>query len=242
MRPAVCSLVVPTGRMDGLHPHGSEYSRAMKTHPLSFLAAGMLVAGCSASPTAPAGSAVPSAATAARAPDFQTVEARYTAGFIHVSTFARTPARVAPFAPDSEGGWCFQLFMDTDRRSTGYGTGYDYLVRAIEVTPGGAVHVRRTEGGGGPGGWGEAVGRVALDVTGGGIEFTVPFETVDDWDGLVDFTLEVYRTVRQPEKYGGGLTHEFVANYSGTSVAYDAPHAAFVRSLDPVATGASRSQ
>lgn len=214
----------------------------MKIHPLTFLCAGVLAAGCATGPTAPPGPPVTNTAVRPGAPEYRRVEARYAAGFLHVSTQVRLPATASPFAPDREGGWCFQLFLDTDRRATGYGPGFDYLVRAIEVQQGGAVLVRRTEGGGGPGGWGEAVGRVALDVTNGRIEFTLPFETVQDWDGVVDFTLELYSTVRRPEKYGGGLTHEFVANYSGSSVAYNAPHAAFVRTLDPVAPDAARAQ
>ena len=63
-----------------------------------------------------------------------------------------------------DDGWTFQLFVDVDEDpDTGYGDGYELLVRGVEMTPepnespdvlAGSIFLRRTDGGDGPGGWG----------------------------------------------------------------------------------------
>jgi hypothetical protein len=207
------------------------------------MAAALLLAGCSHSPTAPAVSsgASPAATAAADVPDFSDVQVRFADGFLHLEAAPATPWAAALFDPRRPGGWCFQLFINADQSGTGYGPGIDYLVRAIEITPGGGVDVRLAEGGGGPGGWGAAVGRVVLDVRGGLIECAIPLEILGPDDGAIDFALETYRTVALPPEKGGGVKHEFVANYSGTSAPYGRNGPSVRRGLVAVAPEANRA-
>ncbi|MFQ5591344.1 MAG: hypothetical protein ACE5HE_09295 [Phycisphaerae bacterium] len=73
------------------------------------------------------------------------------------------------YARDLEDGWEFQLFVDTDGdEGTGYGGGFERLVRGVEFTDSEHVSLRDTAGGGGPGGWGTAVGAVHVITTGEG--------------------------------------------------------------------------
>jgi hypothetical protein len=205
------------------------------------MAATLLLAGCGQSPTAPTASsgASPAATAAAHVPDFSDVRVRFADGFLRLEAAPATPWAAAPFDPRGVGGWCFQLFINADQSGTGYGPGIDYLVRAIEVTPGGGVDVRLAEGGGGPGGWGAAVGRVGLATGEGLIECAIPLEILGPDDGAVDFVLEIYRTVTLPPEQGGGVKHEFVANYSGTSASYEHDGASVRRGLVAVAPEAS---
>jgi hypothetical protein len=201
-----------------------------------------LVAGCGTSPTGPPGDAPggPSAVRIAAVPDFSDISVRYADGLLHVSAAVSGPGAVAPFDPSRAGGWCFQLFIDTDQAPSGYGAGIDYLVRAIEIAPGGGVDVRRAEGGGGPGGWGEAVGRVAMTARDGRIECTVPLAMLGPDDGAIDFVLETYRTVLLPPSKGGTVKHEFVANYAGVSVPFSRIASPVRRGFVPVAPLAQR--
>lgn len=205
------------------------------------LAAALALAGCAQAPTAPTSAAGAGAHAAALAvPDFSNTRLRYADGVLRLEAAPETPWTSAPFGPDRDGGWCFQLFLNTDQLGTGYGPGVDYLVRAVEVGLGGGVDVRRAVGGGGPGGWGEAVGRVALRTRAGALECTIPLEILGPDDGAVDFVLEVYRTIEKPAELGGGVWHEFVANYSGTSSTYRRDGALVRRGTTPLAPGASR--
>lgn len=178
-------------------------------------------------------------ARSADVPGFSAVHVRYAEGFLHFEAVPATPWAEAPFDPQRPGGWCFQLFINADQSATGYGPGMDYLVRAIEVTPGGGVDVRLAEGGGGPGGWGKAVGRVALEVREGLIECAIPLDMLGPDDGAVDFVLETYRTVPLPKDQG--VRHEFVANYAGTSTPYDRTGTPVRRGLTALAPQANRT-
>jgi hypothetical protein len=213
--------------------------KTLPRHLCAVLAAGLVLSGCSSTPTGPLGGSGEVTGHDRGAPNFERVEARYGDGVLHVVAVGGGFATMAPFSAMREGGWCFQLFMDSDQGASGYGTGYDFLVRAIEVGPGGSVHVRRTEGGGGPGGWGESVGRVALQIHDRHVDFTVPLAAIDD-DGELDFAFEIYRTIRLPEEDGGGLKHEFIANFAGASVPYDRTYTTFSKSVVAIAPFASR--
>lgn len=213
---------------------------AIARHSIPWLAAALLVAGCGRSPMAPQvpRGATPGGSSAMGAPDFASVQVRYVDGFLHVEAMPVTPWHAAPFGPQEPGGWCFQLFINADQRGTGYGPGIDYLLRAIEVAPGGGVDVRLAEGGGGPGGWGAAVGCVELDVREGLIECAIPLEFLGPDDGAVDFVLETYRTVAAPQ---GGVRHEFVANYAGTSTPYVHERAPVRRGIVAISPDAGRA-
>jgi hypothetical protein len=211
---------------------------ALSSMTVVVLAAGVL-AGCGGlSPTAPgAGRAH---ASVQGVPDFSQVRVRYTDGFLQVEARASVPWSSAPFDAERPGGWCFQIFVDADQRSTGYARGFDYLVRAIEATPAGGADLRHTEGGGGPGGWGERVGRIAMQTEEGAIHCAIPLELLGPDDGRVDYVLEIYRTVALPGSGGTRVAHEFVANYHGTSVPFGAQDGAVRRGMIAVAPDAGR--
>lgn len=210
--------------------------------PILCLAVALALAGCGRAPLAPqVQTGAGSATAAADLPDFSQAQVRYADGVLHFEAIPRTPWTAAPFDPQRDGGWCFQLFINADQLGTGYGPGVDYLVRAVEVGPGGGVDVRRTVGGGGPGGWGEAVGRVAMGTRAGAVECAIPLEILGPDDGAVDFVLEVYRTIVKPAGEGGGVWHEFVANYTGSSTPYRR-QGALARGTTPLAPLASRAE
>jgi len=57
-----------------------------------------------------------------------------------------------------QNGWTFQIFLDTDDSlSTGYGAGFERLIRGVEYTGPSLIHYRSTQSGGGPGGWGASL-------------------------------------------------------------------------------------
>lgn len=58
-------------------------------------------------------------------------------------------------------GWQFQLFLNIDNLwGTGYARGYDRIVRGVEFENSLYLPIRDTLNGGGPGGWGPALGMV----------------------------------------------------------------------------------
>jgi len=121
------------------------------------------------------------------------------------------------YGPRTPGGWQFQLFMNADgEASTGYWRGYDYLTRDSEpeLAAGTAV-LRLTEGGGGPGGWGEAVTTVPVRVNRRLVMFTIPLEAIHS-DGVVSFCIEMYATVAGGPD-GRTPVARYVRAYEGTS-------------------------
>lgn len=118
------------------------------------------------------------------------------------------------YGPHTPGGWQFQTFLNVDQDpATGY-CGYEFLTRDSESGPGTLI-LRRTEGGGGPGGWGPEVVRIPVRVTSRFLSFTVPLDAIGD-DGSVNFSIELYATV-----LGGDDGQTPVANlvrlYTGSS-------------------------
>jgi hypothetical protein len=120
------------------------------------------------------------------------------------------------YDPHTPGGWQFQVFLDTDLNPlTGY-AGFELLTRDSESSlPLGEMVVRHTEGGGGPGGWGDEVGEISARVNPRLIMFSLPTSWVSG-DGGLRYTLEMYATVA-----GGPSGSEPVAaygrSYTGTS-------------------------
>lgn len=167
------------------------------------------------------GDAAPAPAEAAStgAPRVGSIAAVYTDRALYFTVFYERDqiGNLPPFDPNHAGGWCFQLFLNTDQSPTGYASGLDYLVRAIEVLPDGEVYVRRTEGGGGPGGWGEAVGTVRLFLMRDRFSVIVPLSMLGPDDGKLDYLLELYTTVALDPAYGGGVVQEFDSNFRGTT-------------------------
>jgi hypothetical protein len=183
------------------------------------------------------GVALPGGSTV-RPPVVREVRARHTAEVVFVDLLLDRvgSGRTASFGPQMAGGWCFQMFLDTDQQPTGYGAGLDYLVRAIEMVGDRGAHVRRTIGGSGPGGWGESVGQVGIGVSTDLVSFTLPLEILGPDDGEIDFVLELYQTVACDD----GVVHEFVAGYSGTTTRLGGASAPLEIRLTPVAAGAKR--
>jgi hypothetical protein len=121
------------------------------------------------------------------------------------------------YGPRTPGGWQFQTFLNVDQdRATGYWDGYEFLTRDSEadLEPN-TIVLRRTEGGGGPGGWGEEVARIPVRVTSRFVSFTIPLDKIGD-DGMVNFTLEMYATVLGGED-GATPVASFATQYTGSS-------------------------
>lgn len=99
----------------------------------------------------------------------------YDVSFVRFDVTFTEPAPI-------DGGWQFQLFVDDDGDdATGYGPGFDKLVRGVEGVERGWVFLRQAEGGTGPGGWGDAIGDKP----------TVRVHMIDDWN--LEFEIPVGR-------------------------------------------------
>ncbi|UCE58725.1 MAG: hypothetical protein JSU63_14930 [Phycisphaerales bacterium] len=110
---------------------------------------------------------------AARAPaDIESIHTAYESTGIHFEVVFSKPR------PISEG-WEFQLFIDADEdRATGYGSGFDLVVRCVELEGTSHASVYETEGGVGPGGWGTLVGSIPFSTSDGDrrLQLQVPWE------------------------------------------------------------------
>jgi hypothetical protein len=130
----------------------------------------------------------------------------------------------AAYTPYQPGGWCLQVFLNTDRQSTGYWLGFDYIIRGVEWDPASRTSVVRriTLESGFPGGWGPESGKATIRVSGGSFAIAVPLRTIGGSDGSLDFALETYATVACPQ-CESGYSHEFAATYFGSSAADGRP-------------------
>lgn len=127
--------------------------------------------------------------TAARA-DLASVQGVYDEDSVLFEVAFNEPAR------DSDE-WQFVLFIDEDGdRSTGYGSGYDKLVRGVEFDDLGRAGVFHTSGGGGPGGWGTPVSdHATVRVAALGfqnLEFEIPIGVNGVRRGDFRYALEFY--------------------------------------------------
>lgn len=114
------------------------------------------------------------------------------------------------------GGWQFQTFLDVDQDPLTGVSGYEFLTRDSEAGLGdGTLVLRRTEGGGGPGGWGDEVARIRVRITSRFVAFTVPLDVIGD-DGVVNFSIELYATVLGGED-GQTPIASLVRQYAGSS-------------------------
>jgi hypothetical protein len=120
------------------------------------------------------------------------------------------------YAPDRPGGWCLQVFLDTDQSRTGYWRGYEYVVRGTEWDPASlATVVRRiTLEPDYPGGWGPSSGEAKLRASRGSFAIAVPLAAVGDDDGNLDFAVETYATVACPQ-CASGCSQVYAADYFG---------------------------
>lgn len=193
------------------------------------LAAALLLGSCRATPLAPRPEASVSPADARHAApghgggrvlpiirDF-TTEVRRDTLLVRARFDPIATRQYRPYAPDRAGGWMLQLFMDTDQAPTGYWFGVDYLVRGGEVLPDGRFVIRRVEPGDEfPGGWGPRSGTAAFRQRPQDFVLAVPLADIGGDDGRLDFVLELYSTVPCAE-CGGEVTHEWAADYFGTT-------------------------
>ena len=126
--------------------------------------------------------------------DVESIVGLYDADGVHFEVEFTDPIRFAC-------GWHFQLYIDSDNEgATGYGHGFDLLVRGVELADPVHVYLRRAEGGDGPGGWGQAVGVVLFEmVTERCLTLDIPLGVGDLTDGSFRFAFEVY--------YQGCLVH-----------------------------------
>lgn len=154
-------------------------------------------------------------------PMIDEISAVYSSDFLIFTAVYDSPDN--DFDPWTPGGWCFQIFLDTDQDdSTGYsGSGFDFTVRAVEQETDGSIHVRRTESDG-TAGWGESTGTVPLEF--GNLFFAtyIPLSFLDDDDGGLDYQLEIYDTIER-DLQGTGITHIYNASYNGSSAPVPEP-------------------
>jgi len=128
------------------------------------------------------------AAAQAGAPKIDRVEARCTGNSARFWVTLQLAGRAPRF-----GEWGFQLFLNVDQNPfTSYSHGYEFLVNGDEEDfpsdqlPDGSLMVRRTQGGGGPGGWGDSTGTSVLQEGGHTFVVTVPLCALDDDDCNLD--------------------------------------------------------
>jgi hypothetical protein len=132
--------------------------------------------------------------------------------------FQRDPGYQPFYEPVRAGGWCLQLFINSDRQPTGYWLGYDYVVRGVEWDSAAGTFVTRTTGfdDHNPGGWGPTSGQASFSLAGGDFSLEVPLGAIGDGDGNVDFVLETYATVASPDG-GSAVVQNFADDYFGGS-------------------------
>lgn len=95
-------------------------------------------------------------------------------------------------------GWEFQVFFDTDNNlSTGYGAGFERLVRGVEYAAPDLIHFRTAAAGSGPGGWGASITTLPITwLDSQHVEVTVALANAGLSTGNVRYTLELYQNGR----------------------------------------------
>ncbi|MFQ5591343.1 MAG: hypothetical protein ACE5HE_09290, partial [Phycisphaerae bacterium] len=105
--------------------------------------------------------------------------------------------------PSVHRGWEFQLFIDADDdERTGYGDGFEFVVRGVEFSEpimlsssgdSGQIHLRHTDGISGPGGWGGSMAVLPFEVEDGTyLAFDVPLGVGPLTDGRFRYAFESY--------------------------------------------------
>ena len=156
----------------------------------------------------------------ARVPEIARMRSEVSHGTLYLSGQLRYRDRwtgTVEYTPYVPGGWCLQVFLNTDRQRTGYWLGFDYIVRGVEWNPvSGASIVRRiTLEPGYPGGWGPASGKATLRATRRGFAIAIPLGAIGGGGDDLDFALETYATVACPE-CESGHSQIYAADYFGS--------------------------
>lgn len=94
-----------------------------------------------------------------------------------------------------QDGWAFQIFFDLDNNlNTGYGAGFERLVRAVEYPAPGSIHFRSTLTGSGPGGWGSSLALLPITwVDNRRVQVLVNLAQAGLASGNIRYTIELYR-------------------------------------------------
>ena len=154
-------------------------------------------------------------ALALAAPDITHISTHYTHDSICFKILISR--QKGDFDPLKEGGWAFQLFLDTDQNdATGYsGHGFDFNVRGIEQLSNGDIHIRKAQHSIGPGGWGLSTGQARLAFKKNYFSIDIPLSSINTGRRHLDYRLELYETVAAPKHKG--VSHQYVKHYDGSS-------------------------
>ncbi len=97
-----------------------------------------------------------------------------------------------------QNGWLFQIFFDTDNNlNTGYGAGYERLVRGVEYATPLLIHYRSTVSGSGPGGWGTSLTTLPVVwLDDHHVQVTIVLATAGLSTGNIRYTVEAYKDGR----------------------------------------------
>lgn len=97
-----------------------------------------------------------------------------------------------------QDGWVFQIFFDTDNNlNSGYGEGYERLVRGVEYATPLTIHYRSTISGSGPGGWGSSLTTLPVVwVNDQHVQVRVVLASAGLTTGNIRYTVEAYKDGR----------------------------------------------
>jgi hypothetical protein len=169
-----------------------------------------------------AGSSTPVPDERMRVPAITRLRSEVNHGTLYLTGHLNTRDRgaEAEYTPYRPGGWSLQVFLNTDRRETGYWLGFDYIVRGVEWDPESKVSIVRriTLDPGYPGGWGPESGKATIRPNRGSFTIAIPLGAIASTEGDLDFTLETYATVACPD-CELGYSQVFAADYFGSSSA-----------------------
>jgi hypothetical protein len=141
-------------------------------------------------------------------------EVRADTLYLRAQFMPRAPSYQTFYDPEKPGGWCLQLFLNTDQAPTGYWLGYDYIVRGVEWLPDGTFVTRRITLENGD--WGPATGAARFALHQRSFDLAVPLVAIGSDDGLLDYALELYATVDCP-LCSGGFGQWYIADWFGST-------------------------